>query len=253
MNEEAARKTSRSKILYIFSAVFTVGIIALLFFAGCTSNPSDGPAGGHVKSVAEKGPSEDSSDSPRPAFADIQAGERFEFGSYPQGPNGEIKPITWLALRREGDSLLVVSEYGLDAEAYNEKLEKVTWEDCTLRRRLNGEFLQKAFTEQERSLIKTSVLANNAGPSTEDRIFLLSEEEADSLFSNDKDRRTKPTEYAVKNEASADESGYAWWWLRSRGSNATHAVLEEPDGDVSYRGNVDIGSVCVRPALRIAL
>lgn len=253
MNEETARSLSRSKIFGILSAVFIVGIIAMQFFIGCNSNPSDGSAGGSVSPAAEKGPAADAAASPRSAYADMRVGERFEFGRYPQGADGEVRPITWRVLRRDGDSLLVVSEYGLDAESYHEKLEKVTWESCTLRRRLNGDFLQKAFTEQERSLIKTSVLSNNAGPSTEDRIFLLSEEEADSLFSNDKDRRIRPTEYALKNDASADESGNAWWWLRSRGSNATHAILAEPNGDTTYRGNVDIGSVCVRPALRIAL
>ena len=251
MNEETARKTGRSKILCILSAVFIVGIIAWQFFTGGNSNPSDGPAGGPVNPAAENGPG--AAASPRSAYADMQVGKRFEFGSYPQGANGEVKPITWRVLRRGGDSLLVISEYGLAAEPYNEKLEKITWETCSLRRWLNGEFMDKAFNGQERSLIMTTSLSGNAGPATEDRIFLLSEEEAESLFSDDRDRIVRPTEYAVKNGASADDDGNAWWWLRSRGSNATHAVLAEPDGDISYRGNVDIGSVCVRPAFRMAL
>ena len=32
----------------------------------------------------------------------------------------------------------------------------INWADCTLRRWLNGEFFNKAFNEQEQSLIKTS-------------------------------------------------------------------------------------------------
>ncbi len=50
-----------------------------------------------------------------------QVGDRFEFGRYPQGPNGEIKPIVWRVLHRDSKSLLVISERALDAKPYNKK------------------------------------------------------------------------------------------------------------------------------------
>ena len=89
-------------------------------------------------------------------YANKQVGDRFEFGRYPQGPNGEIKPIVWRVLHRDSKSLLVISERALDAKPYNKKKCDITWADCTLRRWLNNEFVKKAFTEQELSLIQTS-------------------------------------------------------------------------------------------------
>lgn len=46
----------------------------------------------------------------RGLYADQDAGGRFEFGSYPQWADGEIRPIVWRVLRREADGLLAVAE-----------------------------------------------------------------------------------------------------------------------------------------------
>ncbi|MBQ7529976.1 serine/threonine protein kinase, partial [bacterium] len=86
--------------------------------------------------------------------ASKRVGDRFEFGRYPQGPNGEVRPITWRVLRRDSDGLLVIAEMGLDAKPYNEEeVGVITWSDCTLRRWLNSEFYEKAFNQQEQFLI----------------------------------------------------------------------------------------------------
>ena len=140
-------------------------------------------------------------DTLREIYKDKQVGDRFDFGRYPQGSSGEIKPITWRVLRRDSESLLVIAEMSLDCKRYNEKCVDITWADCTLRDWLNDEFYKKAFNEQERSLIKKTALTNNAGPSTEDYVFLLSVDEARSLFADHNDLMCKPTEYAVKNGA----------------------------------------------------
>lgn len=179
-------------------------------------------------------------------------------------------------LRRDGDSLLVISELALDAKPYNNEFCDITWSECTLRRWLNGEFLRKAFNESEQSLIKTSRLVNNAGPKTEDRVFLLSINEASGLFANNDDRIAKPTAFAAKNGAytnannawwrlrsrfgltanllPSSNANNAWWWLRSRGINCCFAALVGTAGSVDIGGRlVNSASVSVRPALRIVL
>ncbi|MBQ7529321.1 hypothetical protein IJT10_05415, partial [bacterium] len=132
----------------------------------------------------------------------MQAGDRFEFGRCPQGPNGEVEPITWRVLHRYSDSLLVIAEYGLCNKRYNDKFYNeskcITWSNCTLRRWLNNDFMKKVFNAQEQSLIKISNLTNNAGPSTQDQVFLLSEDEARILFTDDDDRVMNLTKYAHK-------------------------------------------------------
>lgn len=188
------------------------------------------------------------------AYANKRVGERFEFGRYPQGANGEAEPITWRVLRRDSDAMMVISEYGLDAKPYNEELESITWSKCTLRRWLNDEFLQKAFNPQEQSLIKVSSPSNNAGLSTDDRVFLLSIGEVKRLFADEKDRIAKVTAYAAKCGAyTYNEDGITWWWLRSRGCDVSDAAFVNLVGFIGCRGLVDRTSGSVRPAFRIAI
>ncbi|MBQ7501608.1 hypothetical protein IJT93_02685 [bacterium] len=201
----------------------------------------------------------------RAVYADKQIGERFEFGSYPQGSNGEVMPITWRVLDRGSESVLAISEYVLDAQPYHKKCCGITWNKSSLRGWINNDFIAKAFTCAERSLIKTSKLSNNAGPSTEDRLFVLSEDEAEDLFADDADRKAKPTDYvaaiykkAGDTDSSADE---AWWRLRSRPGTWWDfcSLLVNSDGTIHGGADVTIvrfngmGIGSVRPALRLSL
>ena len=185
-------------------------------------------------------------------YASKQVGDRFEFGHYPQGAKGEIEPIIWRVLKRDNDSLLVISEKGLDAQPYNKKWVDIAWSKCTLRTWLNDKFFSSAFNEQEQSLIGISHLTNNAGPSTQDRIFVLSIDEASNLFANDDDRVCEPTDYALKNGAYIHK-GTTSWWLRSRGFGGPIAAYVCRDGFVSAYGYGVTGPVSVRPAFRLAL
>lgn len=101
-------------------------------------------------------------------------------------------------------------------------------------------------------MIKVSSLSNNAGPSTDDRVFLLSIDEAESLFAGDNDRIMKPTAYAI--ESGAYTFGGNAWWLRSRGNDANGPASVCDVGDIYYDGSyVSNGFGSVRPAFRIAI
>ena len=192
-------------------------------------------------------------------YANKEVGDRFDFGRYPQGANGEVKPITWRVLKRDSDGLLVVSELGLDAKPYNEKFVRMAWADCTLRAWLNDEFFIRAFNEQEQSLIKTSNLTNNEGTYyTEDRVFLLSEGDARYLFAGNDERECKATAYAVGNgviEAKLPryiKSVHAWW-LRSSRYYRGKAFFVDYSGGVYDHCDVSARHTAVRPALRLVL
>ncbi len=120
-----------------------------------------------------------------------------------------------------------------------------------MRRWLNKEFVKKAFTEQELSLIQTSKINNNVGPSTQDRVFLLSSDEARSLFSSDRDRKCKPTDYDFKKDSWVYGGG-ALWWLRSRGNRSSRAAIVGVGGGI-YDNSVEYVGGSVRPALRLAI
>lgn len=99
-----------------------------------------------------------------------------------------------------------------------------------------------------------SEYGTNGGNDTEDKVFLLSEKEADTLFSNDDERIAKATEYAEKSGVYVNKEKAARWWLRSPGDDSDGAAVVYDDGWVIRFGDyVDDGSVGVRPALHLNL
>ena len=85
----------------------------------------------------------------------IDVGSTVLFGSYPQEDTSEEKrlPIEWEVLDVKGHDLLLVSRYALDVVPYQADGENVPWEETTLCRWLNGEFLDRAFSGEEREFI----------------------------------------------------------------------------------------------------
>ena len=94
----------------------------------------------------------------------------------------------------------------------------------------------------------------SGGNDTEDKVFLLSEKEAETLFSNDEERIAKATEYAEKSGVYVNEKKAAWWWLRSPGSSSRRAAGVLDDGWIFVDGYyVDSNDAGVRPALHLNL
>jgi len=159
-------------------------------------------------------------------------------GSYPQSSENisEKEPIEWIMIDQKEDGILCISKYLLDCKPYNETLEKVTWERSTLRKWLNSEFLCSAFTEDEQNRILVTDVKNPLHD-TQDRIFLLSYDEAEEYFEFD-ERRVKTTAYARAQGAwfiAEDEyNSNGSWWLRYPGS-----LDEEEDYDVLSCVNFD--------------
>ena len=131
----------------------------------------------------------------RQQIRDTQEGKYFTLGRYEQDnkPGNGPEPIQWMVLARDGDRVLVISRYILDCVRYDEEYRRVTWETCTLRAWLNGEFLDSAFDADEQLLIPTTHVtadpnpdfAVDPGEDTEDKLFLLSIPEAEAYFHPD--------------------------------------------------------------------
>ena len=138
--------------------------------------------------------------------SEYKVGKTIEFGNYPQDKDGTEKPIEWIVMKKEGNQVLLLSKYVLDVKPYNEEFEDVTWETSDIRQWLNNEFYTTAFNKTEKAKIQTSLTKNednskygtSGGNDTEDKVFLLSEKEAETLFSNDDERIAKVTGYAEK-------------------------------------------------------
>lgn len=199
------------------------------------------------------------------------------FGSFLQTKNGtDVTPIEWIVLDVQGSRSLLVSRYGLDSRPYNKELKDTTWEKCTLRRWLNNEFLNKAFTEEQQRAILTTAVDNskaqgysewstNGGNDTQDKVFLLSYAEANKYFgvtyddSNNSKARIAPTAYAIAQGANtnnshknADGAAAAGWWLRSPGHAQKLVAYVYTDGSLGGSRVNDEDNV-VRPAFWLNL
>ena len=201
----------------------------------------------------------------------VGIGDCITFGTYEQDndtSNGK-EDIEWLVLDKEDDRILVISKYSLDSQKYNEVGESATWKTCSLRNWLNANFMDSAFSSDEKSQIMTSTVTADKNPNydtspgnnTEDKVFLLSIPEVNQYFDSDEARRCAPTDYAIAQGASVDNyyfttNGEATcpWWLRSPGSSSRNAAIVLDGGSVVYGGHRGSNETCgVRPALWISL
>ena len=192
-------------------------------------------------------------------------GDTVTFGGYEQdndtGNGTEL--IEWVVLDTDGENVLLLSKYGLDAQAYNTSGETVTWENSTLRRWLNETFYEAAFNEAERQAIVTVTNVNpdnerwgtSGGNDTEDMVFLLSIDETETYFADRNDTLwTEATPYAVQQGAFVSDDGCSPWWLRSPGDDNDGgfcaAYVDYPPTGVVLSGYAaERNSRVVRPAV----
>lgn len=201
----------------------------------------------------------------------IKIGDSYTFGTYEQDNNTSNgkEAIEWTVLDKDGMSLLLVSKQALDCQPYNTSYDYVTWENCTLRKWLNGTFLNNAFSTEEQAQIQNTTVSadnnpqysTNPGNATTDKVFLLSINEVEKYFNSDEARKCAPTAYAKARGASTSDtyktpSGAAtcWWWLRSPGYDQFYAAIVGSDGDVCELGYFVIRDyIAVRPAMWITI
>jgi hypothetical protein len=202
---------------------------------------------------------------------------------------GNIVPFggyEWRVLEVRDGKALLLSEYVLEWRAYNEEYTDVTWETCTLRSYLNGEFYN-SFSDSDRMRIAETLNENKdnqwwgteGGADTSDRIFLLSLDEVVRYFGDSGQLANRPSEdswyiddeyneariayaatdltYTYSNgETYTIEAGTAsWWWLRSPGSSSRDAAVVNRGGSLvvvdGYYVVYDYGGI--RPALWLNL
>ncbi|MGN0473193.1 MAG: DUF6273 domain-containing protein [Lachnospiraceae bacterium] len=201
----------------------------------------------------------------------IKVGDTYTFGAYEQDnstSNGK-EAIEWTVLDKDGMSLLLISKQALDCQQYDTSYTDVTWESCSLRKWMNGTFLNKAFNAEEQAQIQNTTVSadknpeynTNPGNATTDKVFLLSINEVEKYFNSDEARKCAPTAYAKAQGAYTSDSyktasgaATCCWWLRSPGYSQDIAARVDIGGSVLYLGDyVYIDSDAVRPALWINL
>lgn len=161
----------------------------------------------------------------------VNVGDTVQFGRY-----------KWQVLAKENNKALLITTKAISDNSYNKEWVGITWENCTLRRWLNNDFYNE-FSDDEKKLIASTYLENKdnseygtyGGNDTEDKVFLLSIDEANRYFAND----------SVRAEGTT-------WWLRSPGKDVECAAAVRADGSILEFGCiVNSGGQTVRPAIWI--
>lgn len=196
---------------------------------------------------------------------DAKAGDSVIFGTYEQDKvemNGQ-DDIEWIVLDKEGDKVLLLTKYCLLGKSYNSEFTSVTWETCSLREWLNTTFIETAFNAYEQDLlIETPLVCDDnpvyhtdGGNDTEDKVFLLSNEEVTRYLLRDDERKAESTSQALLDGVNMSISyGTSWWWLRTPGNAEDGAMVVTPRGEISEFGHdVISGTGGVRLAIWIDL
>ncbi|MBR4344414.1 MAG: hypothetical protein IKP88_17225 [Lachnospiraceae bacterium] len=202
-------------------------------------------------------------------FSNVNKGDIVKFGSYEQDldyTNGK-EPIEWIVLDKTDDELFLLSKYALDCLPYNKEYTDVTWEECSLRKWLNNDFIKSAFNKTEKGMLITKRLDNFdnefyetlAGNKTKDKVFLLSHidmvnsdygfKKPSSFYSHvyeqpDMERRCtfawyKNTKCDQDIPATLEGEPACYWWLRTPGR---YSYLSSC---VNKYGSVDLSGLCV--------
>jgi len=151
----------------------------------------------------------------------ITVGSVIQFGKY-----------EWRVLVVSSDKALIISEEILETRQYHKEFTDITWEQCSIRKYLNGKFLQSFASADRKRIVETRIKTPNnpllnalGGKDTKDFIFLLSLDEVKRYLPTDEDR-------TVIYCGSAQ-----WWWLRSPGQNNARAAKIGAQGGVGIYAN----------------
>ena len=200
------------------------------------------------------------------SLQNIPIGETFVFGKYEQDNDPSSKEdIEWVVLNKAEGQAMLISKYGLDVQPYNTVEEDVTWESCSLRKWLNNEFYNEAFSEEEKAMIPSVEVKENENPEygslggndTVDKVFLLNIYDALDFFESNESRLVDLTEYAKSKEPyvftfyeDVSYYGRSYYWLRSPGDYNDLAAVISFDGTIQYFGqDVEYDKIVVRPVI----
>lgn len=188
-----------------------------------------------------------------------QAGDEVNFGRIETdfvSPGKER--IIWIVLKRDDDYAILISKDGLFGSTYNNHHAEVNWEESDIRKELNNEFFEKAFSEYEKEVIIPEKELN-------DKVTLLTVDEALEYYQTDVDRQTNITSVAknagtninsLSKANNWDLKGYrsSWWWLKGDNEKKLTAPIVSVDGEIiEDKKYVNKPNGAVKPVIRVSL
>ena len=222
--------------------------------------------------------------------------ETVKFGSYQQYKDQyEIynkESVEWILLYRDNDNAYLMSKYVLDSLPYNTEkpvFERGAyiydsnihgmasdWKYSTLRKWMNETMYNELFSDEEKGLINTTYLDNTyvkdyehyviAGNHTEDKIYILNEEELFHFLGKggidveeSKLKATKGTDYAIKfrdlntNTQNNWYKGFSDYWIRNVQITESDLSVIRANGRFNSKVNIYDKRYGIRPCITIKL
>jgi hypothetical protein len=158
--------------------------------------------------------------------ADI--GDKVSLGEY------EGEEIAWNVLDKDSKSLMLISTYFVAQMPYHNEVKDITWEKSDIRKWLNDDFYNEAFSDEDKKLIQETKVVNKknssfdtkGGNDTKDNVYLLSLDEAFDYYMENGERIT-----------TLKDGTIVWWWLRSPGFEAIDAANIGDYGIINKAGH----------------
>ena len=178
-------------------------------------------------------------------ISSLKQGDYIGFGTYEQDGNegSGRESIEWQVLNNDGEKVLLISRYILDYQPYNELNDDIFWEESSLRKWLNDDFYNCAFSDFEKNIILDAVIHSDEKPEYEndvyecvDKVFILSYDDIINTgygfdqrgYIKDIKRDSSYTVSALKKcieakkaeimDVTTGEMTSGSWWLRNRSS-----------------------------------
>ena len=253
------------KFVRITTAILALALSTSLF--GCKKKKPEAPTGTPVVIPAVTAPAlPHVSD----AINSLLHGNQVSFGTYEQDgdtSNGK-EPIEWVVsetwVSNNKYIVMLLSKKALLVSQYNEKLDDVTWQSCSLRKYLNNDFVKDAFTVEEQTLLFENEIQTLPNPNstenftnftTKDRVFVpdYGDYNEFDMFIED---RADLTAAAKKQAEALDKDKYIEnsWWMRTEGQDFKHALTFNNPGEAVFETGDPVDSYCgVRVAVWLAI
>lgn len=168
-------------------------------------------------------------------FLSCTAGNKITFGKY------HGTELVWTILCTDGPRCLLLADAPVEYMYFHQERDNTPWSSCALRRWLNKQFLEEAFSLQERMNILLIPHQNNTdprwgdenGPDTRGKAFVFNLKELDEYLPEQKDRAIGE-----------------WWWLRGHGCSNLNQQVVYKDGTIYANGvSSNAPDMGVRPAM----
>lgn len=182
-------------------------------------------------------------------------GDYVIFGKYEQDANisNGKEAVEWLVASKDDTKIFLLSKYALECMPYHTSHEKVVWKNCSLRQWLNNDFMDAAFSAEEKSIIQTTLhITSENNELTEDHVFLPTPYFTKKYAGNEGVIQCKPTAYAAARGACDS------WWLLDDPINLnllkdSFAKIAIDEVGVSGSYHLALNKNGVRPAMYISI